>query len=363
LVDIIRSFVPDRVKATLAVFHLGNAVFQSKVPAQCDIVDMGCERTRRSVPAIVRTVWKIRPQIVFATLSHVNLLVGLIRWLFPSDVTCVAQQVGVLSSLIGNGYRKRLLRVLYGVSYRNFDRVVCVSNAVRDDLQATLSLDPRRLQVIYNPCDFVDIDAQLNDEAASAEAERFLDTLPPGSKVLVAAGGLNHNKGFDILIDAVFLCNDTRLQVVVLGEGEARAALERRVRDRGLDQRIHFVGFKSNVYCWLSKADCFVLSSRMEGFGNVMIEAIACGLPVVATPAGGAIKEILDGVGGCIVADEVCAPSLAEAIRQWLAGTPVRMERGAIEKFDIAHISEQYLQALESVAWPGGSHQRSVLRV
>lgn len=350
LVDLLRSFT-GRIKSTLAVFHLDQAVFLARVPPDCEIVDLKCGRTRKSLWAIIRLVWQRRPDVILVSLSHLNLLVGLVRWAFPRNCRVIAQQVTILSApvVVGTGWMARWRRLLYRISYRKFDRIICVSAAVQEDLQNRFGLDRSKLEVIFNPIDFNDVKIHLADQHAASEAESYIASLPPKSRILIAAGGLNYNKGFDLLIEALALCGDPTLQLLILGKGELKAELDQHIQLKGLTRQVHLVGFKANPYVWFQRSDVFVLSSRMEGFGNVMVEAMACGISVIATPASGAIREILRDAPGCLVADDVSARSLAKALVAWTAKMPVRMQREAIKRFEIAEISERYIMTLESV--------------
>ena len=143
-----------------------------------------------------------------------------------------------------------------------------------------------RSVIIHNP---VDMEKIRNSVGAPVDHPAFR----AGGTVLVAAGRLEHEKGFDLLIEAMALLPDTRVQVVILGEGRLESELRALARKHGLDGRVHFAGFQKNPFAWFAKADAFVLSSRYEGFPNVVLEALACGTPVISTPAPGGIRELL----------------------------------------------------------------------
>jgi glycosyltransferase involved in cell wall biosynthesis len=131
---------------------------------------------------------------------------------------------------------------------------------------------------------------------------------------LVAMGRLEYQKGFDLLIHAVALCNNPRLRLRILGEGPLRSELEALARERGVASQVHLEGFQVNPYPILQRAHAFVLSSRFEGLPNVILEALACGTPVIATPAPGGVRETLLGRPGCVIADEISARGLAKAV-------------------------------------------------
>jgi glycosyltransferase involved in cell wall biosynthesis len=133
--------------------------------------------------------------------------------------------------------------------------------------------------------------------------------------------------------------------LTLLGEGPLRAALEQLAKHRGVADRVRFVGFQKNPYPFFVQADAFVLSSRYEGFPNVVLEALACGTPVIATPAPGGVAEIAELAGGVLLASAVDAESLSLAIKRFFGGEaktgPVRLT-----PFHVDKIVDQYQKLL-----------------
>ena len=168
----------------------------------------------------------------------------------------------------------------------------------------------------------------------------------PGKSLInfVSAGRLVASKGFDLLIEALALCGNPRLRLTLLGEGPLREKLEALAKSRGVAGQVRFVGFQSNPYPFFFKADAFVLSSHFEGFPNVVLEALTCGTPVIATPAVGGVREILEGVESCVVVGEITAQSLSGAMGSF---TPsVRLPITVVEPFVVDKIVERYADEL-----------------
>jgi glycosyltransferase involved in cell wall biosynthesis len=208
------------------------------------------------------------------------------------------------------------------------------------DLVGNFGLPVQKTIVINNPLDLERIQA-LSHESVDESA----DDSRVGLR-LVAAGSLIPVKGFDVLIDALALLGDKNFHLTILGDGPAREELESRVRYYGLQARIQFAGFRKNPYPFFRRADAFVLSSRFEGFPNVVLEALACGTPVVATPGGGGILEIVGNVAGCIVADDTSAVALSTAISQLKPGT--RIHPDAIQHYAVARVTQQFQSVFSS---------------
>ena len=160
----------------------------------------------------------------------------------------------------------------------------------------------------------------------------------------MAAGRLAEEKGYDLLIEALALCGNPRLRLTMLGEGPLRGKLAAFAYSKGLSGQVRFVGFQKNPYPFLAQADAFVLSSRFEGFPNVVLEALACGTPVIATPALGGVRELLDGMDGCVLADSVTAEALAKVLAGFNGN--YRMPQDIVDSYAAAAIVKRYEQAL-----------------
>ncbi|MEH3048571.1 glycosyltransferase [Sphingomonas adhaesiva] len=144
---------------------------------------------------------------------------------------------------------------------------------------------------------------------------------PTHGRRLVAAGRLVPAKGFDTLVDAMALLPDATL--TIHGDGPLRADLAHRIAAQRLERRVTLAGHTANLAPALAAADLFVSASRREGFGNVLIEAMALGIPVLATRAGGPETFLRDGINGFLT-DPDDAPALARAIAALLADAPRR---------------------------------------
>lgn len=148
----------------------------------------------------------------------------------------------------------------------------------------------------------------------------------PGDKIIIAMGRLSHEKGFDLLLRAFgsIAAAFPEWSLFVLGEGKLREELETLQERLGLAGRVHFPGFVSCPAVWLESAELFVLSSRFEGFGNVLVEAMMSGLPVISTDCPwGPATVIRDGVDGLLVASEDSA-ALAGAMERLMGDGELR---------------------------------------
>lgn len=335
MVSLLRNLDRSRFRLAIAVVDMTDAVFAADLPPDVEIIDLGCTRVRQAVPGIVRLVRKRKPDVLFSTLGYLNLAIAMVRFMLPRGTRLVARETAMVSHGIREFRYPRLLRVLYRLFYRRLDLVVCQSRAMLADVQSTLGVPESKMVVINNPVDLERV------RAAAGEPVRWPGSRPEPVR-LVAAGRLSVEKGFDLLIEAISLLSETDIELVILGDGALAVTLREQAQRQGVDDRVFFAGYQANPYAWLAHADAFVLSSRHEGFPNVVIEALACGRQVISTPAPGGTLEILEHFPGCVVAHEVSAPALAQAIRVWLATRVPGSFEADVARYSLASIVKRY---------------------
>lgn len=339
IVTLLKHLDSSGFQLTIAVVDFRKAAFRDDIPPDVELIDLGVARVRYALPKIAALIWKRRPDVVFSTLGHLNLALAMIRPLLPNGVRYVARETSIVSFTLQTYRLPAVWRALYRRFYKRHDLVVCQSRYMENDLVEQFGYPRTKSVVINNP-----LDTERIRKLAAAPIDQ---SIPHSGRInLVAAGRMTDEKGFDLLIEAIARLADPTICLFILGEGPLLGDLKRLVVARGVADQVEFVGFQPNPYAWLARADAFVLSSRYDGFPNVVLEALACGTPVVATPAPGGIREILDGIPECVVASEVSARSLADAISHWLRGTRKRVESGAIAPYTLERIVGRYQQVL-----------------
>lgn len=289
---------------TLVVLDDGNGVFVDQVPEDVRLITLGKKRVRAALFALIRLVWKERPALVFSNLSHLNLMLSMFRFLFPGDTKFIARESNIISQNVLLFSSSVVWQYLYKLFYGYFDRVICQSIEMKDDLIKTYSFPATKAVVIPNPVDVNQIRSLAKDG---------IDPKP-ADLTFVACGRLDFQKGFDIMIDALALANLKSVSLIIIGEGVLRRKLEKQAEALGLENKVSFLGFKANPYPFFRQADAFILSSRFEGMPNVVLESLALGTPVIATPAPGGVVELLNNIDGCLIGSDITAESLASAI-------------------------------------------------
>ncbi len=177
-------------------------------------------------------------------------------------------------------------RLWYRFIYRRADTVTCVSDEIRDTMPKVLGLSKKKFVSLYNP---------YNTEQIKTEAAKPCDFIKQGL-TLVAFGRLNKVKGFDLLLKAFKRILNVRkdVQLIFVGGGDEQKSLEELSKDLGVAENVSFLGLQTEPFRYVSKGDLFVMSSLNEGLPNAMIEAMACGLPIVSVDCHSGPREILD---------------------------------------------------------------------
>ena len=224
------------------------------------------------------------------------------------------------------------------------DTIVAVSNGVAEGFQKVAKRNIEQLITIYNPV--------FNDGIFNASLENLDEKLfYNNNKTLISIGKLtNTPKNQELLIKAFYILNKTHnnLQLIFLGEGEDKDAFIELTKELGIKENVHFLGFKTNPYKYIVHSNLLVLSSDTEGFGNVIVEALALGVNVVSTDCPSGPKEILEnGKYGFLspVNDPI---KLAEAIEKAL-NIPIdgNFLKSYAQKFSSLNIIEKYFSLLK----------------
>ena len=296
----------------------------SLLPSGLDVVELGRQRTIHAVARLNRFLRDVKPDILVSSLDHNNIAAMLACRLSGGSTRLVICQHNALSAEQALGWKYRLVPWAYYVLQRQADGIVAVSQGVADELSAVAGIARHRISVIYNPV----IDRGFWERAnREAPHDWLVQKVCP---VLVFVGRLTAQKDLFTLFAAMKIAlEQSSRRLIVLGEGEDEPALKRYASAAAIEQAIAFVGFQPNPLPWIRHADALVLSSRYEGLGNVIVEALACGTPVIATncPHGPA-EVLLGGTLGRLVP----------------VGNPAALAE-AILHFDIPTVDKAKLQA------------------
>jgi glycosyltransferase involved in cell wall biosynthesis len=242
----------------------------------------------------LRLVWRLRPGVILSGAPEVSFLALLLRPLFPPKTRVLVRQNATVSAALAFCGLPLYTRWLYRLLYRHADRVICQSRAMAEDLARELGLGAEQIAVLPNPVDVEGI------RAASKAPHQWAGPGPH----LVAAGRLAPEKGFDMLLNALAAVRGRfpHADLIVAGAGQEETALKSLCHSLGLEAAVSFAGQVDCPYAFFPGATVFVLSSRYEGMPNALLEAAAAGLPLVALPASGGVRDLLRGQPGAWLA-------------------------------------------------------------
>jgi glycosyltransferase involved in cell wall biosynthesis len=300
------------------------------------------------VADLARYLERERPDVLLAAKTPTNLHALWARRASRAPTRVIVSERTQLSESIANDrrWRWRYIAPLVGRVYAEADAIVCVSDGVADDLARTAGLPRARMTTIYNPI----VTPALAALAAEAPPHPWLAGAGDVPLVL-GVGRLTAQKNFGLLLHAFAKLRAQRpARLLILGEGPERPRLEALAQALGIAADVALAGHVSNPYAAFGRASLFVLSSDYEGLPAVLIEALACGCPVVSTDCPSGPAEILDrGRYGRLVpvGDEA---ALVAAMQSTLVAPPAAdmlRRRGA--EFSVERSATQYLALVEQL--------------
>ncbi|MGF1591436.1 MAG: glycosyltransferase [Pleurocapsa sp.] len=289
------------------------------VPKQVRIVDLKAGRAVMATLSLVNYLKQNRPWVLIGNMGHVNVVAFMARELARIDTRLVLVEQNTMSASQSQLKRAKLVDLLMKWFYPRADAVAGVSAGVARDLERQLGLGTETVKVLNNPV--------VNEDLITLSQADFdhpwFTANTPTPPVFLAVGRLNPQKDFPNLLTAFAqVRKQTKARLLILGEGSEREKLETMIDKLGIKEHVLLPGFVKNPYAYMKRASCLVLSSREEGLPTVLIEAMACGCPVVATNCPSGPDEILDrGIYGPLVPIED-STALAEAMVKILENPP-----------------------------------------
>lgn len=320
------------------------SAYLQRLPEGLNVVALGASHTFESLPALVHYLRSTRPLALLSAKDRAN-QVAVLAGRLARTSTRIVLRMGTTISAALNGksaLQKAVwylpLRVLYPMA----DAVVAVSEGVAADMTKIAGLPPRKIHVIPNPVVTPKI---FHLAKEPIDHPWFMDHSIP---IIMGMGRLTRQKDFPTLIRAFAVVRFQRpCRLMILGEGQDRSKLKRLIEVLGIQDDVDFPGFVANPYRLLSRAQVFVLSSVWEGSPNALSEAMALGIPVVATDCPSGPREILQGglYGPLVPMGDVDA--MAKAMLSTLANPPDKVFlKRAVTDYTAEISSRRYLEVL-----------------
>ena len=332
------------------VLHRLRGQLLDQVPSGLRILDLNSSRTLMDIPGLVRFLRREQPDILLSNVDLNNVAALLAKGLSLSATKVVICQHNPISSVFitGEKWLYRHVALLYRVLSPLISRAVAVSSGVATEMEAAAGLSRDRILTIHNPVVGPDFQSRSDEEAD----HRWFHQ--PEQPVLVTAGRLVPQKDHETLLRALALHRQrANTRLIVLGSGPLEADLKALTESLNLTEAVDFMGFQSNALPYIRQADAFVLSSRCEGFGNVLVEAMGCGTPVISTRCDHGPAEILDdGQYGVLVAPG--NPEELAAAMDGVAGLRTRFPAETLRQragdFSYAACASRYMAMFKALA-------------
>jgi glycosyltransferase involved in cell wall biosynthesis len=344
MINLARGFVERGHDVDLVVARADGPLL-ADVPEEARLVDLRSRGVLSSLPRLIRYIRRERPAVMLSTMSHCNVVAIIARSISRSRMRLIVREANTMTF---HGYRRlsareRIVFYLMMMLYSKAETVVANSLDTASDLVSHGITDEDGVVVIHNPLVSPDLIARQD---AAAE-HPFL--TGSGIPLVLGIGRLHAQKDFETMVRAFGIVRrDRPAHLIILGEGSERDMLQDVIKELGLEDCVDLPGFVANPHAFISRASVVALSSRWEGFGNVLVEALAAGTPVVSTDCPGGPAEILEhGAFGRLV-PVGDTESLAGALLATLDDPPARdrlIERAG--DFSIEAITARYMEVLD----------------
>jgi glycosyltransferase involved in cell wall biosynthesis len=306
----------------------------------------------REVTGLHKQVREFDPDCVVTFLPHTTLVALLSRFIFRFSTPIVCEDHCLLRIEIPRMPFPRIRTWLTRRFYKSAALHVAVSRDESDDLQSLYGVAAEQIVIIPNGVDIEEVRQRAASPLESSEPER-------GEAVrIVAVGRLTRAKAFDVLLQAMQQIADRNWQLVLVGDGEESESLKSLAGQLGIADRVHFTGWESNPYRWMSRSDVFVLSSRWEAMPSVLLEALALGLPIVATTCSSACSEVLDAGQYGLLVEKENPSALAEALASLIDAPELRSRLAAAARqrapeFAVSRTTERHEAVLDEISRAG----------
>ncbi|MBX4216111.1 glycosyltransferase, partial [Candidatus Parcubacteria bacterium] len=242
-----------------------------------------------SLPGLIRYLSRERP-IAMVTLDEHTSIYALIARFLSRAPTRIVPRVGTTYSKLFafRGMRERHRLWLMRFLYKRADRIIAVSKGVADDVASFLGVPQEKIVTVYNPKSLAFIEAR---GSVPPPHPWLSDTSSP---VIMAAGRFRHPKNYQMLVRAFASVRKTvPARLILVGKGRDEEELKKLVRELHCERDVLFPGYAENPYAWIRRADVFVSTSVWEGMPNALLEAMACGVPVISSDCDSGPREII----------------------------------------------------------------------
>lgn len=322
--------------------------YEQYVKEDVTFIKLPTKRLRSAIIPLAKLIRKERPDVLFSTIPNYNTIAIIAKLLSRTKTKVIVREAAYL----GGSKKENIKLRMYGLLYKAAHQVIALSNGVKDNLISRYHVKSNDIKVIYNPVDLQYIKEAMQQPLNKSDENTYCTER----KIIVTAGRLVKEKDHATLLRAFSRVNDVvPSELVILGEGELESSLRKLATQLNIEAFVHFVGFQQNPYPYFHQADVFALTSITEGFGHVLVEAMATETPVVSTRCAPGGEEVLqNGKYGkmCEVGDD---QAISNAIIEIIQANPAMKskitEKGKqrAQTFSVSQIVKQYEQIFMAI--------------
>lgn len=268
--------------------------FLKNLDAGVEIIDLKAPRARNSIFKVLKVIIKEQPKVVYSIAGQTNIVISFLIP-FLKKVVFIGRETSIPSKRIPNGVFGFILKKLLK-RIKNFNYLIAISNAMKEDLVKNFNIEEEKIKIFPNVIEIEKV-RKLSEEKVELNHKKIN---------LITVSRLEKVKGIDRMLNILKKLNkdDDRYLLNIVGDGSELKKLENLVYELQLEKSVKFWGYQENPFKLVSKCQCFLLTSYSESFGNVILEANACGKYVIAFNCPGGVKEIIsEGINGSLVDD------------------------------------------------------------
>ena len=280
----------EKYDLTLIIVYKNKGDYLKELRKEVKIKFINVSRIRFGIFPIFKCLKKNKFDYVMVFSEEIMIFLGILVVPFIKRTTFINRHLSVFVKENNNFLKRWSLKL----AYKSYDRVISQSKDMTKSLLENKLVYKEKITEINNP---VNLEI-INELSEKNEKIEFKSNF----KNLIAVGRLYHQKGFDILINNMKYLKNDNIKLFILGEGIERSNLEKIIQENNLEDTVFLLGRKKNPYIYMKNADLFILSSRYEGFPNVLLEANACGCYAICNDCPGGINEIIqENLNGNII--------------------------------------------------------------
>lgn len=286
IINILNKIDKKKFLITLVVGDLSNNAYKDFLSNNVKVMDLKTNRARYSFIGLRQLIKKEQPDIVFTTINSNNLLLSLVKLSFlKKKFSLVVREASYRSeSKKVSLFNRIATKYCYNMVS---DGVIALSKGVKEDLVNWFGVKSNKITVIYNPVDCKLINTMAQEDLYEIDTRR-------NEFIILSVGRLVEAKDYPTLLKAFKIFRSKyNARLIIAGEGELKNSLANLVESLNLKDSVQMIGFVGNPYKYMYNSNLLVLTSKYEGFGHVIVEAMATGVPVIATNCKSGPGEII----------------------------------------------------------------------